>query len=296
MTQISGIIKNNRLISYADWENYINSLKTSRLIKNRKEAIDLVNSSLFSAMKKRTSKLKKFGILFSGGIDSSLIALIAKNLNCDFICYSVGLENSKDLTSAEEVAVNLGLKLKTKVISLKEAEGTIKKVVKILRENANVVNVGVASVVFSAAENAKNDKINILFSGLGSEEIFAGYQRHKAAKDINEECWNGLKTMWGRDFKRDYLIAKALKIKMLTPFLDEEVIKSAMQIPGEWKIKGDVVKYVLREAAVEIGLLKEFAFRKKLAAQYGSNFDKAIEKLARKNGFKYKKDYLDSLS
>ena len=296
MTQISGIIKNNRLISYADWENYINSLKTSRLIKNRKEAIDLVNSSLFSAMKKRTSKLKKFGILFSGGIDSSLIALIAKNQNCDFICYSVGLENSKDLTSAEEVAVNLGLKLKTKVISLKEAEGTIKKVVKILRENANVVNVGVASVVFSAAENAKNDKINILFSGLGSEEIFAGYQRHKAAKDINEECWNGLKTMWGRDFKRDYLIAKALKIKMLTPFLDEEVIKSAMQIPGEWKIKGDVVKYVLREAAVEIGLLKEFAFRKKLAAQYGSNFDKAIEKLARKNGFKYKKDYLDSLS
>src|SRR3989338_593620 len=116
------IIKNNRLISYTDWENYIDSLKTSRLIKNRKEAIDLVNSSLFSAMKKRASKLRKFGILFSGGVDSSLIALIAKNMNCDFTCYSVGLEGSKDIASAEETALSLGFRLRTKIISLSEAE------------------------------------------------------------------------------------------------------------------------------------------------------------------------------
>ena len=44
-----------------------------------------------------------------------------------------------------------------------------------------------------------------------------------------------------------------------------------------------------------LGLKKEFAFRKKKAAQYGSNFDKAILKLAKKNGFKYKKEYLDYL-
>lgn len=294
MPGIPEIVKNNKLISFPEWENYINSLKTDKVL-NEKKAIASIKNTLTSAIKNRASKLKKFGILFSGGVDSSSIALIAKKLNCNFICYSVGLENSKDLVSAEEVALHLNFKLKTKKLNLNEAEEIIKKVTKVLKKEADVVNVGVACVVYSAAGMAKNDKIAILFSGLGSEEIFAGYQRHKEAKNVNEECWKGLKFMWERDLKRDYLIAKHLKIKLLTPFLDKEIIKTAMQIPGEYKIKGNIVKYILREAAIELGLPKEFAFRKKLAAQYGSNFDKAIEKLARKNGFRYKKDYLESL-
>ena len=54
-------------------------------------------------------------------------------------------------------------------------------------------------------------------------------------------------------------------------------------------------KIILREAAEFIGLKKEFAWRKKQAAQYGSNFVNGIEKLAKRKGFKMKKDYLMSL-
>jgi asparagine synthase (glutamine-hydrolysing) len=136
----------------------------------------------------------------------------------------------------------------------------------------------------------------MLFSGLGSEEIFAGYQRHELSKDINNECWNGLKTTYERDFKRDFAIANHEKVGFLTPYLDKDLIVSAMSVSGKLKIKSGYKKHILRKAALNIGLKKEYAFRPKKAAQYGSNFDKAISRIAKSKGFRYKKEYLDFLS
>lgn len=110
-----------------------------------------------------------------------------------------------------------------------------------------------------------------------------------------EECWNGLKNIEERDVSRDEAIAEHFKIKTLLPFLNEDLVKIAMIIDPELKIKDDINKYILRETAVSLGLPKEYAFRKKIAAQYGSKFDRAILRLARKNKFKYKKDYLKSI-
>ena len=67
-----------------------------------------------------------------------------------------------------------------------------------------------------------------------------------------------------------------------------------MRIPGEWKIDDQRKKIIFREVAEEF--LDEFAWRKKKAAQYGSCFDKAISKLARLEGFKFKGDWLNELS
>ena len=77
--------------------------------------------------------------------------------------------------------------------------------------------------------------------------------------------------------------------------MDENVIKLAMQIDAKHKISNEQKKIVLREIAEEMGLDKEFAWRKKLGAQYGSKFDRAIEKLTKTNNFKTKGDYLMSL-
>ncbi len=276
-----------KLISEKHWIQTIHSLKTPQ-----KSDKSLLKKEIISAIKLNIPQ-KRFGILFSGGVDSSLIAIICKQSKADFICYSVGLENSKDIEAAKKAAKKLKLKLKYKIFSLEQAEIIIKKVTKLV--GPDTMKVGVGSVVYSAAELAKKDRITELFSGLGSEEIFAGYERHSLAKDINKECWKGLKEMWQRDFTRDYAIADNLKIKLITPFLEPELIKTAMQISGRLKINKQHKKLILREIAQELGLPKEFAWRKKQAAQYGSRFDNAIEKLAKRNGFKYKKEYLDSL-
>jgi len=84
-------------------------------------------------------------------------------------------------------------------------------------------------------------------------------------------------------------------LDLRTPFLDKELIKVAMNVHPMFKLDKENKKIILREATEFIGLKKEFAWRKKQAAQYGSNFINGIEKLAKKNGFKLKKDYLQSL-
>ena len=167
--------------------------------------------------------------------------------------------------------------------------------------DTDIVKVSVGSVLYSAGKLALGDGNNILFGGLGSEEIFAGYKRHEEAlkdndfESLHNECWNGLKNMWQRDLTRDFAIAKKLGLELRTPFLDKDLIEAAMNVHPMLKLDKDNKKIILREAAELIGLKKEFAWRKKQAAQYGSNFVNGIDKLARKNGFKFKKDYLQSL-
>jgi len=282
-----------------NWKSLIESIKTDfdSLETNKERSKRILKEKIINAIKKNA--VNNCGVLFSGGVDSTLIAFILKKLNLNFTCYSVGLENAQDLEFAEKAASALSLNLKTRVITPEEFEQIIKKVTKILNE-PDVTKVGVGSVLYAAASLAKQDSINVLFSGLGSEEIFAGYERHLEALNkgfavLHEECFNGLKNMWQRDLKRDFLIAKNLGIELKAPFLDLEVIKAAMSIHPMHKIDKNTKKIILREIAEELGLPKDIAQRPKKAAQYGSNFTKGIDKLASKNGFKLKRDYLKHL-
>ena len=276
--------RGNNLIPENEWIEFIDSLKASQ-----KATRDELKNQILNAVKKRIPK-KRFGIFFSGGVDSSLIALICKQAGADFICYTVGLENAADIEAGKKAAESIGVKLRYKVFSLEEAEKIIKETTKIV--GPDVMKVGVGSVVIAAVKLAKQDNIDTFFSGLGSEELFAGYERHQKAKDINNECWLGLKSMYKRDLERDVEVAKALRINILTPFLDKDLIKAAMQIPGEEKLSRENNKLILRKIAEELGLPNEIAWRKKIAAQYGSKFDRAILRLSRRSKFRFKKDYL----
>lgn len=264
------------LFSEAEWKKHTEQLRTKVKPTTKKE----VESALIEAIKKRIPS-EKFGVFLSGGVDSTLIAFILDKLGAEFTCYSVGIKESKDLEGAREFTKQFDLVWKHKVYSFQEVEEIAKKTKKIF-DKPDVVNVGVGSVVFACAELAKQDGITTFFGGLGSEEIFAGYQRHEKVKDVNEECWQGLKSMWQRDLTRDYALAKHLGIRVLCPFLDDQLIIAAMGISGEEKIKNGHKKAVLREISEELGLPHEIAWREKRAAQYGSGFDKAFDKLAKK--------------
>lgn len=300
MTQILGIVKEGRLIPEELWIKFVASMENDfdSLETNNERAKREVAEAIEQAVKKRI--VPKFGILFSGGVDSSLIAFVAKKLKCSFTCYTVGIENSDDILSAQKVAGEYGFSIKYKIFGLEEFENTLKNVVKLL-DDPDIVKASVGSVLYAAGKLALSDGNNVLFGGLGSEEIFAGYQRHEEAlqknnfEALHKECWNGLKNMWKRDLVRDFAIAKHLGLDLRTPFLDKDVIKAAMNVHPMLKLEKDSKKIILREAAEFIGLRKEFAWRRKQAAQYGSNFVNGIEKLAKKNGFKFKKDYLQSL-
>ncbi|MFP4424013.1 MAG: diphthine--ammonia ligase [Candidatus Woesearchaeota archaeon] len=242
---------------------------------------------LYSAIKKRIPD-KKIGLLFSGGIDSTFLALVLKELDIPFTCYTAGLsEEAKDIKAAREVAQHLNLPLKTKILN-EGLPSYLERIVPLI-EDSNVVKVGVAIPFYLACEMAKKDDVKVLFSGLGSEEIFAGYNRHKQAKDINKECLNGLLNMYERDLYRDDKVTMHHTIELRLPFLDHDLISYALSIPAEYKLNQEQSKIILREIAHDCGLPKKFSERKKQAAQYGSSFDKAIAKLAKP---KKKSEYL----
>ncbi len=280
------------------WQDLIRTLSIKpESKKDHKNILNELQELVVDSIKKNIPK-ERFGILFSGGVDSTVIAKVCSKEKKEFICYTAaleekGLKGAEDLTYARKAAKKFGFKLKIKTVGLKEAEKYIKRILGILKE-PNVVKVGVALPFYIAFEMAKKDKIKIMFSGLGSEELFAGYERHTKAKNVNKECFNGLLNMYERDISRDLAIAKEQNIQLKLPFLDEKLIDYALKIPAEFKLSIAQNKLIFREVAEQLGL-KEFAWRKKRAAQYGSRFDKAIEKLAKRSGFKYKKDYLISL-
>ncbi|MFC1690920.1 diphthine--ammonia ligase [Nanoarchaeota archaeon] len=277
-----------------------NFFKTTPQIKKTKEKIKAeLKKEIIEAIKIRIPEKQKFGILFSGGIDSTTIAQISKNLDKNFTCYSAvleepGMEPAKDYIAAQKVAKKLGFKLKVKKIKLKDVERYLKKIVPLIEDN-NVVKVGVALTFYVACELAKKDNIKVIFSGLGAEELFAGYQRHENSTDINKECLKGFIEIYERDTYRDDVITMNNNLELRVPFMDKNLIDHCLKIPSELKLKkerGDWRnKIILREIAKDLGIPEEFAERKKVAAQYGSKFDRAIQKLAKKQHQK-KSEYL----
>jgi len=264
-----------------------------------KESIEIISRKLELKIKKSISKRipqRKFGILFSGGIDSTVLALILKQFKQEFTCYTAvlddpGLKEPQDLVYAKKVAKDLGLNLKVIKIKLSDVENYLKKIIPLI-EDSNVVKVGVALTFYTACEQAKKDGCKVLFSGLGSEEIFAGYQRHRESYNVNNECVSGLLKMYERDLYRDDVITMYNSIELRIPFLDKGLVEYSLRIPGKYKLYDNHEKYILRVVAKNLRLKEEFALRKKKAAQYGSNFHKAIEKLKKKKGFKTKSEYL----
>lgn len=285
-------IKDGHLVAEAEWIAHIENIEKECRIEDDPNPL---KDAIVEAVRKRTSE--NACILFSGGVDSSLIAKISKDDGYDLPCICVGMAGSADLEAARNAAKKHDLRLVAKEYALKEIGDIIKRTVAILHGNTevNAVSVGVGSVVLAGMDIAKELGQTSVLSGLGSEEIFAGYERHMAAEDVHAECFRGLKGMWKRDLERDAAISEAMGICVLTPFLDEKVIRIAMSIPPQKKIDDSYKKIALRQTAEELGLASEIAWRKKKAAQYGSSFDKALGKIARRSGYRYKREYLDHL-
>lgn len=244
-----------------------------------------VMNLLETAVKKRIPD-QKIGLLFSGGVDSSYLALILKKLGVDFTCYVAGvdsktLQESEDVIYAKKAAEIMGLELKVVLVKEKDVVKYLHKVVPLI-EDTNVVKVGVALPFYAACEQAKKDGCKVIMSGLGSEEIFAGYQRHKDSQDVNKECVSGLLKMYERDLYRDDVVTMHNGLELRVPFLDIELVNYCLKIPPEFKLKDGMTKMILRECALEAGMPKEIAMRKKRAAQYGSNFHKVLKKLSGK--------------
>jgi asparagine synthase (glutamine-hydrolysing) len=242
-------------------------------------------------------------IAFSGGLDSSLVAKTLDLLGEKVILYTVGLDEAHDLKAAEYAASELNLPLRIRVLCPEEIESYMSKVIYAI-EDVDLMKTGVGIPFYAACELASKDKMKVILTGQGSDELFAGYDKYlrilinRGYAQLQDELWMDLAQMYQINLQRDDAVAMANSVELCSPFLDLALVNAAMSINPRLKIAGptDLLrKGVLREVAKSLGLPRIIVDKPKKSIQYGSGSEKAIRQLAKSKGFKDPRKFINSV-
>ncbi|MEM2976797.1 MAG: asparagine synthase-related protein [Thermoplasmata archaeon] len=219
------------------------------------------------------------GVLaFSGGLDSSLLALLmARQGRAPELC-TVGLKGARDLAAAERAASLLGLEGRT--VALVVEEGDVLEAVRRLRSllpSATMMELAFTIPLFIVCARTRE---RVIFTGDGADELFGGYHRYLRMRpgELESALRADLERLIGNGIQRHRAIARSFGRELVTPYLDDEVVELARRIPPSEKVAGGERKLVLREAARLLGLPEELRGAPKRAAQYGSGVMKVLEK------------------
>jgi asparagine synthase (glutamine-hydrolysing) len=257
-----------------------------------REAVETYKEVLIKAVHKRLSGLTEsnLGVIFSGGIDSVLIAHLLQREGKNITCYCTGTSESADIKAAEAVAADLGFQLKTSLIDEAKVEALLPEVIQNVEESG-LLQVEVAIPMYLAAKLAAEDGIKVMFTGQAADEIFAGYPwytdvlKEHGYLRLHEKLWEDLNLLYTDTLEREDKLTMAHSIELRAPYLDRDVIICAMRTSPRLKLEGiaDMQrKRVHRQAAAELGVPPYLAFRTKDPAQSGSGIHQIIQDLAQK--------------
>jgi asparagine synthase (glutamine-hydrolysing) len=274
---------------------------------NLEDAILTYKTALYNSIKKRSQDLSRIGIIFSGGIDSVLIAKITKELVPHVTCYTSGIAGSDDIKFSKVIADELDLDLKINELSIQDIENMLPNILHIIETN-NSTQAEVSIPIYSALKLAANDGLRVVFTGQGADELFGGYSWY--GKIVSKYGYSKLKEYMIQDLlllyketlEREDKIAMAHSLEMREPFLDSDVVKTATSINMNLNIvnNNDIFgKRVHRELAIRVGIPKHIAYREKQAAQHGAGIHGILAKIAEKNGFNKKvitKEYIENIA
>lgn len=258
-----------------------------------REAVELYKLALIRAVEKRLTGLResRIGVIFSGGIDSVLISKLLQREGKNIICYCTGTKHSGDVLAARSVAQDLGLELKTTIIDESMVEEILPEIIRNVEESG-LLQVEVAIPMYLAAKLAAEDQIRVMFTGQAADELFAGYPWYNdVLRDfgylrLHEKLWEDLNFLYTDTLEREDKLTMAHSIELRAPYLDRDVIQTAMRISPRLKLEGvedGLRKRVHRQAAVELGVPPYLAFRRKDPAQSGSGIHGIIDNIAKQS-------------
>lgn len=242
-----------------DWMSY-------DAVKDNEASVDELRDSLEAAVKRQLMCDVPYGVLLSGGLDSSVISAITKIYADKRVedddqsgawwpqlhSFAVGLEGSPDLIAAQEVAQHLGTVHHEIHFTVQEGIDALRDVIYHI-ETYDVTTIRASTPMYLMARKIKAMGIKMVLSGEGSDEVFGGYLYfHKApnAKEFHEETLRKLSKLNMFDCARANKSLAAWGIEGRVPFLDKEFLDVAMRLNPEAKMcsNGKIEKHILREA------------------------------------------------
>lgn len=256
-----------------DWMDY-------DAVKDNETNIQKLKDALEAAVHRQLMSDVPYGVLLSGGLDSSITSAVAKKYADKRIesddtsaawwptlhSFSVGLEGSPDLAAAQKVADHIGTVHHEIKFTIQEGLDAIRDVIYNL-ETYDITTIRASTPMYLMARVIKSMGVKMVLSGEGADEIFGGYLYfHKApnAKEFHEETVRKLSKLHMYDCLRANKSLAAWGIEGRVPFLDKEFMDVAMSInPDDKMINGErMEKWVIRKA-FEDYLPKEVAWRQK---------------------------------
>ncbi|MBE7684809.1 asparagine synthase B [Tenacibaculum piscium] len=266
-----------------DWEDY-------QAVKDNETSIAEVKEALEAAVHRQLMSDVPYGVLLSGGLDSSVISAIAKKYSQKRIesddtsaawypqlhSFSVGLDGSPDLAAAQKVADHIGTVHHEIKFTIQEGLDAIKDVIYNI-ETYDITTIRSSTPMYLMARVIKSMGVKMVLSGEGADEIFGGYLYfHKApnAEEFHEETVRKLEKLHMYDCLRANKSLMAWGIEGRVPFLDKEFMDVAMRInPQDKMINGErMEKWVIRKAFEDM-LPESVAWRQKEQFSDGVGYD-----------------------
>ena len=249
-------------------------------VKENNTSIDDIHDALAAAVRRQLMSDVPYGVLLSGGLDSSVTSALAKLYASKRVesddkqaawwpqlhSFSVGLEGSPDLAAAQKVADHIGTVHHEIKFTIQEGLDAIRDVVYNL-ETYDITTIRASTPMYLMARAIKSLGIKMVLSGEGADELFGGYLYfHKAptAKDFHEETVRKLDKLHQYDCLRANKSLAAWGIEGRVPFLDKAFMDVAMRInPKDKMINQErMEKWVVRKA-FERYLPESVAWRQK---------------------------------
>lgn len=274
-----------------DWTEY-------EAVKNNTTDITALRSALEDAVKRQLMSDVPYGVLLSGGLDSSIISAIAKKYAARRIetdsrkeawwprlhSFAIGLEGAPDLAAAQKVAEHIGTVHHEIHYTVQEGLDAIRDVIYFI-ETYDVTTVRASTPMYLLARVIKSMGIKMVLSGEGADEVFGGYLYfHKApdAKAFHEETVRKLGKLHLYDCLRANKSLCAWGVEGRVPFLDKEFLDVAMRLNPEDKMikNGRIEKWVLRKAFEDL-LPESVVWRQKeqFSDGVGYNWIDSLKKL-----------------
>lgn len=249
--------------------------------------VSKIDKLLRLSVSKRIQGLSEVGVIFSGGVDSSYLALllgeIAENIPLKITLYAVGVKDSKDIEAAIYASKSLNLPLEICEVTEQLVRESLPQVVSAIGDD-NLMKVGVGMTTYLATKMVARDGIKVAISGQGADELFGGYKRYIQSfvdGTLNMELREDISNMYHVNLERDDACSMLNSVELRLPFLDKALVELVLNIPDNKKIVSmhdDMRKSFLRKLAFEDGLDYDIAYRPKKAAQYGTGIDKILRK------------------
>ena len=238
------------------------------------EHVRRVRKAVEAAVEKRLLSDVPLGAFLSGGLDSSIIAAVARQHMPELHTFSVGIEGSRDLEAARRVSLHIGSIHHEYVYSAREVVESLPEIVYYL-ESFDQDLVRSAIPTWFCARLAAQE-VKVILTGEGADELFAGYRYYKDISDpqvLHTELRRSLTRLHNINLQRVDRMTMRHGIEARVPFLDRHVIELGSTVPTAWKLRDvggvPVEKWILRKAFEDL-LPSDIVWRNKEQFDEGS--------------------------